>query len=253
MSSRLKQLGFAVFTFIVYAMIVPPTPNWAAAALLVVGVGFHEMSHLWAAKRMGLKTKGFYLVPFMGGVAFIGGPYKTYSQQAFVVLLGPVGGGLLALVTAGAYYLTGIPFLAAAGYWMCWLNLFNLLPLSFMDGGQLMGTISYSINRTLGMVLHTISTLVAAVALWFFNPILTALVIFFGGSAVIKEIMNWRAFQTGHTYLCDDAYLNPPAALSKKDMTLTIVGWAATVIILGTVVLCMRHLPEASLSTIIHK
>jgi Zn-dependent protease len=253
MSPSLKQIGSIIVTFLVYAFLVPPAPNWAAAAMLVVGVGFHEMSHLWAAKHLGLRTKGFYLVPFMGGVAFIEGPYKRYSQQAFVVLLGPVGGGLLALVTAAAYYLTGLPFLAAAASWMCFLNLFNLLPLSFMDGGQLMDTVAYSLNRTLGMVLHVGSTLIAAVVLWHFNPVLTFLVCIFGGSSVLLEIRNWKAFREGKTYLCPDSYLYPPTALSKKQMAMTVAGWLSTVVILGGVYFVLSSVPAANLSTIIHR
>src|SRR5512142_2482919 len=97
-----KQVFSIFLTFIVYCLLVP----WQAALLLVVAVGFHESSHLWAAHKMGLQTKGFYLVPFMGGVAFINGPYRTLGQQAFVVLAGPFGGGLLAAVTAGAWYVS---------------------------------------------------------------------------------------------------------------------------------------------------
>jgi Zn-dependent protease len=249
----MKQIGFGVFTFLVYAMMIPPQPNWGAAAMLVVGVGFHELSHLWAAKKLGLKTRGFYLVPFMGGVAFIEGPYKRYSQQAFVVLLGPVGGGLLALATAGVYYLTGVPFLAAAATWMCYLNLFNLLPLSFMDGGQLMDTIAYSFNRTFGMVLHVISTAVAAVVLWYFNPVLAIIVTLLGGGSVFMEIRHWKAFREGKTYLCSDAYLNPPTSLSRKEMAMTALGWATTIVVLSVAMLLLKQNPMSNISTIIHK
>lgn len=224
MSSRMKQLGFAIMTFAVYAWLL----NWKAALLLTVAVGFHECSHLWAAKRLGLKTKGFYLVPFMGGVAFITDRYKNYGQQAFVVLMGPVGGGVLALATAGAWYITGSPILGAAAGWMCFLNLFNLLPLSFLDGGQLMGTISYSVNKTLGMVLNVISTLVAVVILWHYNPVIAGLIIFFGGSSVVREVRNWKNYRDGKLWLCDDDYLNPPKALTGRQMAATIIGWAIT-------------------------
>ena len=247
MSTRMKQIGFAIMTFAVYMAII----NWKVALLLTVGVGFHEYSHLWAAKRLGLATKGFYLVPFMGGVAFITDRYKRYSQQSFVVIMGPVGGGLLALVTAGAWYLTGLPFLAAAASWMCFLNLFNLLPLSFMDGGQLMDTICYSVNRTFGMVLHIISTVVAGVVLWHFNPVIAGLVIFLGGGSLIVEIKNWDNFRKGKTWLCSDAYLNPPAPLSKKEMSLTATSWLVTLLILGATRYYLSAFEEASLSSII--
>jgi len=250
MNSHLKkQIGFGLFTFAIYTLLV----GWQAAIMLLVGVGFHEYSHLLAAKRMGLPTKGFYLLPFIGGVALVSGKYKTFGQQAFVVLAGPVGGGVLALVTAGTYFLTGVPALAAAAAWMCWLNLFNLLPLSFMDGGQLLGTITYSINKTFGMVIRIVSTLIAVVVLWFFNPILSGLVILFGGSGVILELRNWHYYRTERTYMCDEDYLNPPTRLSRGQMALTIGGWAATASILLLASYILQQDPASAISTIIHR
>jgi Zn-dependent protease len=250
MSVRTKQICFAIFTFLVYAIMIPTHPWGLVALILVAGVGFHEYSHLWAAKRMGLATGGFYLVPFMGGVSFVTSSYKRYSQQAFVVIMGPVGGGLLALVCAGGYLLTGLPFLAGAAYWMCLLNLFNLLPLSFLDGGQLMGTIAYSINKTLGMVLYCGSTAIACVVLWHFNPILAVMVIFFGGRSAIQEFQNWQHFQRKEYQLCTYGYLYPPKPLTGKDMFLTIGAWLATSAILW---ITMGLLPAGSLSSMFHR
>lgn len=245
--NTLKQIGFAIFTFAVYTALV----NWQAALMLTIGVGFHEYSHLWAAKRMGLQTKGFYLVPFMGGVAFVADRYRTYGQQAFVVLAGPVGGGLLALVTAGAYCLTGWPVLAAAAAWMCWLNIFNLFPLSFMDGGQLLNTITYSLNRKIGVYLYTASTLIACVVLFYFNWVLAMLVILLGGVSIFSELKNLQAWNKGQTYLLSESWVNPPKALTKKQMALTIAGWVGTIIILVGVLLILKTHPESSLTTII--
>lgn len=241
-----KQIGFAAFTYFIYTLLV----GWKAALLLVVGVGFHEYSHLWAAKRMGMATKGFFLVPFMGGVALVDGKYKTYAQQAFVVLAGPVGGGLLAVATAGVYLLTGIPFLAAAATWMCFLNLFNLLPLSFMDGGQLLGTVTYSLNKTFGMVCHTVSTLVAIFVVWHFNPVIAVIIALFGGIGVVTEIRNWYNFRKGETYLCSEEYLHPPSGLTKGQMALTVGGWALTAATLLGVMTWLSSHPAANMANI---
>jgi len=245
--NTLKQIGFAIFTFAVYTALV----NWQAALMLTIGVGFHEYSHLWAAKRMGLQTKGFYLVPFMGGVALVADRYRSYSQQAFVVLAGPVGGGLLALLTAGAYYLTNWPVLAAAAAWMCWLNMFNLLPLSFMDGGQLLTTITYSLNRKIGVYIYTASTLIACVVLFYFNWVLAMLVILLGGMSIFSELKNLQAWKQGQTYLLAEHWVNPPKALTKKQMAFTILGWVGALVILGVALVILRSHPESSLTTII--
>src|ERR1700722_4962725 len=155
----------AVITFACFALMF----NWKVSLLLMTAIGFHEQCHVWAAQYLKLKTKSFIFIPFLGGISFVLGSHKTRMQQAIVVLGGPVGGGLLALIIAGIYYLTGIPWLAATSYWMFWLNVMNLLPFAFLDGGQLLGCITYSINQTLGVVCFAVSTFIGAIVLAQFN------------------------------------------------------------------------------------
>lgn len=248
-SFTLKQIGSAVLTFAVYSLLI----KWEAAALLVVAVGFHEYSHLYAARKFGLPTKGFFLMPFIGGVALVAGRYRSLGQQAIVVLAGPIGGGLLAGVTAGVYFLTGWSFLAAAASWMAMLNLFNLLPFSFMDGGQLLGTITYSINRTLGFFCYAISTVVAIAVLMWMAPVLGCLVTLFGGGSLWNEYKNWKHFRAGQTWLCTENYLYPPSKLSPAQMSVTIGAWALTTGLLLLLASVLAHNPEANFSQLFKK
>lgn len=198
----------------------------------MIAIGFHESCHLWAARRVGLQTKGFYMLPFMGGVALVADRYKTLAQQAFVVLAGPVGGGLLALVTVLLYHLTGWPIVAAAAAWMLLVNAFNLLPLAFLDGGQLLDTITYSIGRTIGMVFKIASNIVAPIVIFFFNPAVALLVIFTGFGTIVREYHNWKHYKDKDYKLCDDNYLHPPQKLSVNNMILTLSVWIVSAILL---------------------
>lgn len=244
-----KQIGFAVFTFAVYTLLL----NWKVALILTVGIGWHEYSHILAAKKIGIKTGGFIMIPFLGGLAFVVEGYKSYAQQAFVVLMGPVGGGILAAITALAYYFTGYPLLAVAAYWMCLINLFNLLPCSFLDGGQLMDTVTYSFNKTLGLVCKTVMTVVGVFIIFKFNPIISVIVAVTGTVNFIKEYKNWTANKAGKTYLVSDDYLYPPLSLDKTQMLFTVTGHLMTAWLLFLLMLAFKNLPDASLSTILHK
>lgn len=236
-----KQLFWGALTLVIYTFLI----GFQGAVILIVAVGFHEYSHLFAARKLGLPTKGFFLVPFMGGVAIVEGRYSSRWQQAQVVLAGPAGGALLAVVTGIAYAITGLPLLAQATSWMCALNLFNLLPLSFMDGGQLMDTVSYSINRTLGMVLHVGSTIIAFFVMLKFNYFLAALVLFMGGQGCWNEIQNWKNYRAGNYYLCSDQYLNPPRNLRPLQFALTIGGWVLTAaVLIATILLTGVQVPH---------
>jgi Zn-dependent protease len=239
MSTIHKQILSVIFTFIIYTGLT----NWKVALLLIVGVAFHECCHIAAAKYCKLPTGGFYMIPFMGGVALVTGAYRKYSQQAFVVLMGPIGGGAMAACVAAYFYLTGAnsPFWGAAAYWLVFLNLFNLLPLSSMDGGQIVGTVTYSINPTVGLVVKAISNVAAAVVLWFFNPVLVALVIFFGWSEVISEYLNWKAHRKGEYWKVSDTYLNGPKKLSKLEMVATCAAYFGAMAALGILLLILQN------------
>lgn len=232
----LAQLGSILLTFVVYSFLI----NWKIALLLMFGVGFHEGCHLFAAKMRGMNTKGFFLIPFIGGVALITSRYKSYWDQAIVVLAGPFGGGAMAALFAAAYYITGMPVIATAAMWMLFLNVFNLLPISFMDGGQLMGTVTYSISRRLGLVCKTLSVAVGLGILFYMH--VGALIFFlawFGGLEVFNEWKHYNAFKSGRTWLCPDTYLLLPKKLSKLQMVMVIVGHLTTALLWGSLMVAL--------------
>ena len=202
----------------------------------MIAIGFHESCHLWAAKSQKLQTRGFYIFPFMGGVALVADTYKTLAQQAIVVLAGPIGGGLLALLTAVLYYFTSVPLIAAAASWMLLINVLNLLPLSCLDGGQLLDTITYSINRTVGMVFKITSNIVAPIVmLIFFNPMIAIIIGFLGYAVSLKEFKNWKHYKNKEYELCDHNYLYPPKKLSVKNIVLVAATWVVAAVVMLTV------------------
>lgn len=245
-----KRILWAIATIAIYTWFFHSI--WPA--LLIAGaISWHESCHLMAAKKMGLRTRGFTLYPFIGGMALVDDYYRSYGQQAFVVLAGPVGGGLGAIATGLVYTLlksvfhVDLPWLCAAAYWMAFINLFNFLPLSFMDGGQLMSTITYSINRTLGVFSFALSTIVAIVGLCLISPILGMFVAFFGGAQTANELMAWNSWRKGETWKCPDHWNNPPKNLSGFQMLEVIISWTVASIALVAMMMFLKKLdPDAS-------
>lgn len=198
----LKQILSYIISFVVYSSFI----NWKVALVLLGGIAFHECGHLYAAKSLGMRTKGFYLIPFMGGAALIADRYKKYSHLAYVALAGPIAGTVLTVITYVIYLSTGSAFIGSAAYWMAWLNAFNLIPLAMMDGGQLMESIVFSINELLGAICITISYAIAVFVLWHFNPVLVGLVIFIG----LPHVMGvWRDHDLRNKGLGSLLYRNP--------------------------------------------
>lgn len=117
--------------------------SWQFALVLIAVIMFHEYGHVWAMKKMGMKTKGFYLIPFVGGIA-VGDKAKTHWQQVFIAMMGPTFGLAMSVV----FYLI---FLATESHWIGLLasvsalvNIFNLLPVMPLDGGQVVKSIVFS-------------------------------------------------------------------------------------------------------------
>jgi Zn-dependent protease len=247
-----KKIFWAIATVAIYSFVFHSI--WPAL-LLAGAISWHECCHLMAAKKMGLQTRGFTLYPFIGGVAVVGERYRSYGQQAFVVLAGPFGGGVGAVLT-GAVFLglhhwfhLNVGWLCATAYWMAFLNLFNLLPLSFMDGGQLMDTVTYSMSRTLGVVCQVISTIIACALLLMINPILGIFIVLFGGMQVYGEVKNLINWKQGTRWLCNDYWNNPPKSLNLMQGAATVVGWILTTVML-TALMIVLHKVNADASTL---
>ena len=121
---------------------------YAAAFGLPFAIGFiallfvHEMGHAIVLKQQGVRATAPLFIPFMG--AFIGMkelPKNAYNE-AKMALGGPVVGSLGALGCLVLWQTTGSPLFLALAYIGCWLNLFNLIPVSPLDGGRAMAAIS---------------------------------------------------------------------------------------------------------------
>jgi Zn-dependent protease len=136
---------------------------WIGFALLVILV-LHELGHVIAMRAYGDKTSAFYLVPFMGGVAIGQKPLKSDWSLIIMVLAGPFAGLLTALGAIGLFHLTDNDWLIAIAYMAVIVNLLNLLPIPFLDGGQVFMAL---LRRYLpGTVIHWlgIALLLAAAA-----------------------------------------------------------------------------------------
>ncbi len=148
--SKLKYLGVILQIGKFKTFITMLISIWAYAmfwgwpfAVGFVGLLFvHEMGHVIALRMMGIKATAPMFIPFMG--AFIGMkqmPQNAYAE-AVMAYGGPLLGTLGAIGCAGAGFLTGNPFWYALAMTGFLLNLFNLLPISPLDGGRIIGVLS---------------------------------------------------------------------------------------------------------------
>lgn len=253
---KLTKVGFAAASFAGYALLF----SWKFALLLMIAVGFHESGHVWAMKKMGIKTKGFYFIPFIGGAAIAEEEYRTYGENAFISIMGPIWGMLMAFGAACAYWATGNPLWAAAGAWMSTINLFNLLPITPLDGGQLMRAIAFSINKTLGVIFLVVSMLLAGFVLWKLHIGLFVLILGIGALELFLEIsrrIKLRKFQRGelHKWALPGSLLNDegevkhyPTDMTKMQLALTVLSYVGTIAGLLAILFALSHVDGADLA-----
>ena len=112
------------------------------------GVGFvlliliHELGHLIAAKKCGLKVGAPIFIPFMGALIALKDAPKTAWIESQVGIGGPILGTIGAAVCEVIFLLTGNPLFRALAYTGFFLNLFNLVPVGFLDGGRIVTALS---------------------------------------------------------------------------------------------------------------
>jgi Zn-dependent protease len=105
------------------------------------GVGFvalifiHEMGHWLEARRQGLHPSWPTFIPFLGAYVTIRDSHLNPWRNSLVALAGPALGGIGAAVFWGIGEANGSRLMQALGYAGFLINLINLIPVGFLDGG----------------------------------------------------------------------------------------------------------------------
>lgn len=109
---------------------------------IIIMLFVHETGHWLALRYYGVKVSSPLFVPFLGAAVFMKEMPKRVYHEAITAASGPVFGFLITL----AFFVVGIVqesglFLALA-YFSGFVNLFNLIPFGFLDGGRIAKTLS---------------------------------------------------------------------------------------------------------------
>jgi Zn-dependent protease len=155
--------------------------GWWFAAGFVALLFVHEMGHVIALRREGIKASAPMFIPFMGAAIFSRSLGDNALAEARVGLAGPILGSIGAAAVAAVGELTGSSLLIALAYFGFFINLFNLLPVIPLDGGRAAAAMS----PWMWFV-----GLFVMVALVFLNP----------GNPILLIIVLFAAFQTWHRW-----------------------------------------------------
>ena len=110
--------------------------GWKFALGLVASIYVHEMGHVAALNRYGIKASAPMFVPGLGAFITAKQPLHNEREEAMVGLMGPVWGLGAALVAFAVWRTTGMPFWGVIAKVGAWINLFNLTPVWQLDGAH---------------------------------------------------------------------------------------------------------------------
>ena len=130
--------GSMLLSIVIYGKLF----GWRYAVGFVALLWIHEMGHFVAARQRGLQVGLPTFIPFVGAWINLKDQNLDPETTAFVGMAGPLLGstGAFVVFLAATYY--QLPWLMALAYAGFILNLFNLIPLSPLDGGHIVGVIS---------------------------------------------------------------------------------------------------------------
>ncbi|MFT3946209.1 MAG: site-2 protease family protein [Agriterribacter sp.] len=194
--------------------------------LLVVVMIVHEAGHFIAMKSFNYRDVQLFFVPFLG--AFVSGrPDKISQRQRVITLLaGPLPGIIIGLFFFFLYLHNSEIFYYQLSLMFVLLNIFNLLPVSPLDGGQLLENLFSGANKVIQPVFLALS----AIALFYFAVIshnyFVLLIVWLIVTRLRKAVVLYNVYKeldsTGINYhkaydaLTDKDYMDIRSALIKQ-------------------------------------
>ncbi|MGS0537250.1 metalloprotease [Pseudoalteromonas sp. SaAl2] len=165
------------------------------ALMLIACLVIHEYGHVRAMQYFGIKTKGIYLIPFVGGLAVSDDKITTRWQDVVISLMGPAFGLITSVLGVVLYYVTEMEVFAGVAVLSALLNLFNLLPILPLDGGHVLKSISFSMRSWVGLSVCLLGVLFG---LWISYTFGLMLLVFFLFIGALEIVFEWRGRHFSH-------------------------------------------------------
>lgn len=188
--------------------------GWKFGIVFVLLIAIHEAGHILFMRAVGLPASLPYFIPGLGAFTALRAPLPSIFQESIVAFGGPLLGTLGGIACFAYGYATGSAFWVAAAYTAFFLNLFNMFPVAFLDGGRMTGAISPSL-WAFGLV----GLVFFAVAFHWWSPLLLILILF----GVPRVISAWRG-------KLDPVYYNIPTS-QRVTMSLAYFGLIAVLLV----------------------
>lgn len=144
-AAKLLKPAISLLSMAIFAACYSAAMGWAFAGMLVLLLFLHELGHIIALKRQGHPLKAPLFIPFVGAVIFAP-PFKSRDEEAYMAYGGPLLGTMAAFAAVMPFFFVTKHeheiFWLTCGVLGFGLNLFNMLPISPLDGGRITQAVS---------------------------------------------------------------------------------------------------------------
>ncbi|HKB92736.1 MAG TPA: site-2 protease family protein [Gaiellaceae bacterium] len=115
--------------------------SWTFGVGLALMILIHELGHVLEARRQGLDVSWPMFIPFIGAYVTINKAGLTPLRSGLISLAGPFVGSIGAALVWAIGAARGSNMLVVLANIGFLLNAFNLVPIGFLDGGHVAGSI----------------------------------------------------------------------------------------------------------------
>jgi Zn-dependent protease len=143
---KLGKIGGSFITMGVMAWTYSHRHGWPFAVGIVLSILIHEIGHCVAAYSMGVSVSAPIFIPFFGAFITLKEKAKSFYEEFVIAAGGPIAGSAAALICLilSKQYPEGSTFLLALGYFTLTMNLFNLVPIGFLDGSRMTSCLEWT-------------------------------------------------------------------------------------------------------------
>jgi Zn-dependent protease len=141
-SLKWGKLATTAGTMLLSLAIYASVWGWRYAAGFIGLLFVHEMGHYIAARQRGLPVGAPTFIPLVGAWINLEGQPIDAETEAYVGMGGPFLGAVVSLAAYLYARHVDSQLLLAIAYSGLFLNLFNLLPVSPLDGGRITAVLS---------------------------------------------------------------------------------------------------------------
>ncbi|HEX5668005.1 MAG TPA: site-2 protease family protein [Chitinophagaceae bacterium] len=192
-------------------------------AFLLAVIIIHESGHFIAMRSFGYSNVRMLFVPMFG--AFVSGqPAAVDPGKKMIVLFsGPLPGIILGMISVLVYTVTHQYFFYLLALMFIFLNVFNLLPVTPMDGGQMLDVLFPSYSKWVQTLFIILSSLaLGIISYWSRNYLLIVLIFLLW----FRLVVLWRTDP-----YADKKITEPHKELSDFQRLIYLIIWLAFIIL----------------------